>query len=215
MIATKESPNVHELEFEPGYLFACLPFLAEGAKHPAFSCVNIGDGWMGATDASTMLLIEDDVFKGCNYQLSGPGLSLVYDKILERQDEDFSFRIHAFKLRIVSDSHAVLMINGTESFEIELMAYPRINIRDKDIEKPTDVSLTAEQMPYLDPYLMGRFIDGMSLFYGADVNFVRPLPTGLYSPIYIDLGHENIHGLMMPGKMEPTPGHFPEVGTVQ
>ncbi len=192
------SPEPVNLAFDIGYLFACLPLVVDDGKKPAFSCIMVGDGWMGAANGPAALLIEKPIFKGCNYLLNGQDVAKIYDELLIRQDADANYRIDEFNLQFKSDRLAIAVLNGDEKFDIRLEDYPRINLKARDIEKPTQVTFTAADMPCFDPYLMGQFTDALTMFYGGEVNFVRALPTGRLSPMYIELSADDMHGIFMP-----------------
>lgn len=217
MIDTQADPIKAVLEFDVGYLFACLPFLQEGGQNLAFSCVNMGDGWMGAANGPSLFIVEQEVFKGCNYLLSGRDIEQFYQGVIDLQDQDNDFMVDHFVLKIESASQAIAVVNHTEQFKIELMPYKRIDLKTVDIPRPDSVNLSGDLMPHFDPSLLTQFLDAVSLYCGKDINFLKLLPTGRYSPMYVEMGHKesNMHGVLMPTKDETKLDPGVNVTTVQ
>lgn len=183
------------LQFYIGYLFACIPFFVEGGKYKALNCITIGDGYLGATTGEAMVIVEKDIFKGCDYLLSGESIKQLYDFILSLPDPT---DITDFELRIENDSLATAVINeGDFHFPIELCPYQRMNLKKADIEKPKTKHLEYSEMPHFDPSLLHLFIGAGSLYTGINIPYMRILPTGLKTAIYIEM-MAGMHGVLMP-----------------
>ena len=198
-----ENSEIKTLKFDIGYLFACIPFFK--ADHPisALDCVSIGDGWMGASNGAAMVIVERDIFKGCDYLLSGDDVCALYKHILSTQAINDDCFVDGFELRIVSDTEAIAVINinqGEYEHLIDLMGYDRVDFKKVDIAEPDTVTLMAMQMPYFNPDLLSLFSKSGSCFAGNPIDFLRIIPTGLNSPIYVEMTNY-MHGLLMPATL--------------
>lgn len=196
-----ENSEIKTLKFDIGYLFACIPFFK--ADHPisALDCVSIGDGWMGASNGTALVIVERDIFKGCDYLLSGDDVCALYKQILSTQVIHDDCFVDGFELRIVSDTEAIAVINinqGEYEHSINLMGYNRVDFKKVDINKPDTVSLMTMQVPHFNPDLLSLFLKSGSYFAGSSIEFLRIIPTGLNSPIYVEMTNY-MHGLLMPG----------------
>lgn len=200
-MSLEENKPVKVLEFHIGYLFACMPFFKSSGKYEAFNCVTIADGYLGATDGIAMLIVEDEVFKGCDYLLSGESVRGLYDKVERRP---MSAEIEHFALHFISDLQAIAVVNhGEYEYPIELQPYKRLDLKKVDIEKPDVINLHADQMPYFNPDYLTAFMSAGELSCGHDLYFMQILPTGRESAIYIDMTR-NMHGVLMPAKLGGT-----------
>ncbi len=191
------SVNKKTLDFPIGSLFACMPFLAVLESKPFYQHVSIGDGYIGATNGPSMLIINNGAFEGCDYMLGGVSVCDFYQFVLGLPPETV---INQFQLEI-GEVDAMAVINGGEyNYPLELVKAPRTCLRKADIPKPDAVELKAVDMPYFNPDLLKDFIDAGQLYSSQPVAYIQILPTGSEKPIYIDMTPD-MHGLLMPATL--------------
>lgn len=185
------------LKFDIGYLFACIPFFTVESEHQALEGVLIGDGWLGASCGSSMVIVNKDTFNGCDYLLSGDDVRSLYKHVLSLSLLD-GFYLENFELRIVSNAEAIAVINdGVYEHSIRLTGYKRIDLKKVDIAEPKAVKLKAMEMPHFNPVLLSLFVKSNEMFEGRPVSSIKILPTGNKTAIYVEM-NAYMHGVVMP-----------------
>lgn len=193
-----ENSEIKVLKFDIGYLFACMPFTTKTHALPALEGIILGDGWMGASFGAAMLIVEDDVFKGSSYLLSVDDVWCLYEAVVDRQKNDDAFFVDDFELRIISATEASAVVNGGGFMHsITLLNHDVPDLKAVDIKAPEVMGLGVNEMPYFNPKLLSFFLDAASLYTGDPVMFLKILPTGAESPIYVEMTG-NMHGLLVP-----------------
>lgn len=198
-----KNSEIKVLKFDIGYLFACIPMLACEApenddRNRALECVIIGDGFMGASNGAAMVIVNKDIFKDCAYLLSGGDVEALYKHIVSTQAIDSNFYIDDFELRFISDVEAIAVINhGKYEHSIDLMGYIPPDFKLADIAEPEAVNLKTMEMPYFDPNLLALLMQSASMYAGNLIEFVRVIPTGLKTVIYVEMTAD-MHGVIMP-----------------
>lgn len=195
-----ENSEIKVLKFDIGYLFACMPFTTKTHALPALEGIILGDGWMGASFGAAMIIVEDDVFKGSSYLLSVDDVWCLYEEVVDRQKND-AFFVDDFELRIISATEASAVVNGGEFMHsIILLNHDVPDLKKVDIKAPEVIGLSVSEMPYFNPKFLSFFLDAASLYSGDPVMFLKLLPTGAESPIYVEMTG-NMHGLLVPARL--------------
>lgn len=177
-----------------------MPFTTKTHALPALEGIILGDGWMGASFGAAMIIVEDDVFKGSSYLLSVDDVWCLYEEVVDRQKND-AFFVDDFELRIISATEASAVVNGGEFMHsIILLNHDVPDLKAVDIKAPEVMGLGVNEMPYFNPKLLSFFLDAASLYTGDPVMFLKILPTGAESPIYVEMTG-NMHGLLVPARL--------------
>lgn len=185
---------IKEYTLNPLHLLACLPHVDESHKNNSLRHVYIGDGYICASNGHTMLMIDDESVKGCDYLI--PTIALrELDDALDRATDI------GFKLFVYNEKLAAFGMPGCPDINFELSQLKRINYKKADIAKPSQF---INERPVFNPRLLMLFQVSFEYLTGCSDMGVCLHTQGLTDSAYVEM-FDDVHGVIKPMYVSKSP----------
>lgn len=177
-----------KIEFPYNYLQACLPHASKQDVRFYLCGIYIGDGFMAATNGHAAIVIQDDVFNGCDYIVPREVVDFFTKKLGQKPIQK------TVTLTIGDDGYNTLESMGVfEYFRFTDGKFP--DIKRINISKPEN---PVAAKFYFNPKYLSDFQKSAKFLTGHRDSVPCVITTGENTMAYIDLHAQNAHGLLMP-----------------
>lgn len=172
------------------YLLACLPHVDEFHYKPELRYIHLCNGYIGASNLHTAIVIEDKYLEHCNYLVPVQAvreLEHILNECEENHDQEVKIIVHEGGI-------GSMWTDGSFEIKFEFGKFGTINFKHVCSAKPEPYSGVP---PIFNPQLLNSFQQSQHYLYGSLELGVQVYPTGAETPAFIDID-SGIYGAIMP-----------------
>lgn len=172
------------------YLLACLPHVDEFHFKPELRHIHLCNGYVGASNLHTAIVIEDKGLEDCNYLIPVQAVRELEHILKECEENDDPM----LNIIVCEGGKGSLWTDGSFEINFEFGKFGTTDFKHVCSSKPPSYSGVP---PILNPQLLNSFQQSQHYLYGSLRLGVQVYPTGAETPAFVDID-SGIYGAIMP-----------------